>query len=349
MNHASFGRVCGAAFWIAVALPGVSFGGTQADCFLHRNEAGAPLIHLDAAAIDSIGTLISDRNIALFDKIDAAFHEGKYGDPTSSRARADALSAFIYRAETAFDFATSLAFQREAIYETSEEDLREAFSTGFRNPGFYPIVNLKSARTGSGRYCLMFDTELPPREITVAGDLMKAWSEDTDLGTGQKARVLNIEMRTFSYDKVHIIYEPHSEGAMTTFEIEAGGAPVTVLSMEGIEGQFVRKYGFHAVNAIAMWKTNVAELEAPPAKGTFLGAAIYFPELKVETPWFVPDLGFDDLRLFETPEPLLTMKAAQELQTRKLDWVRIKKNLRFAKWEGDGGIPEALKKRYPDK
>ena len=119
--------------------------------------------------------------------------------------------------------------------------------------------------------------------------------------------------------------------------------------MEDITGQYVRKYGFHTVRAVAMWKTKVDELAAPPQDGAHLNSAIYFPAIKVEMPWFLPDLGFDDLRKFEYPEPFLTMDAVRELQTRKLEWVKVTKDLRFAKWEGDGDIPEDLKERYPDK
>lgn len=308
----------------------------------------APLVHLTAAAIDSIGQLISDRNMQLLDGIDQAYNGGKYGAVGSTAAKSAALSAFIYHAMTAFDLVTQLALQKEAIYETSEEDLKEAFTSKYRNPGFYPIVDLLAARTGFGHYCLTFRMDGPPKEITIAGDAMKSWSEESDL-FGRRARVLNIDMKTFSYDRVHVVYEEHSDGAIEAFTVNAGEFPVEVVSMEGIRGQFIRKYGFHEVAAIAMWKTKLDGLDPSPLKGAYLGAAIYFPALKVETPWWLPDLGFDDLRKFEYPEPLLRMTAVQEIQKKNYAWAKIKKDLRFAKWEGDGGIPADLKVRYPDK
>jgi hypothetical protein len=318
------------------------------DCILCANALHVPIVRLDAAAIDSVGTLISDRNVALIERIDGAYREGRYGEPGSSAAKNGALSAFIYGAITAFDFVSKLAIQEEKIYETSEEDLKHAFTTKFRNPGFYPIVNLESAKTGFGRYCLTFNIDGPPKEITVAGEMMKSWAEDVEL-KGKKTRVLNIDMKTFSYDRVHVVYERHSQGAIRTLQEEAGGHPLTVEAMEEITGQYIRKWGFHTVNAVTMWKTAVDELAPAPKNGAFLSSGIYFPAIKVEMPWFLPDLGFDDLRKFEYPEPLLTLDAVQTLQSRQLDWVKVKKNMRFAKWEGDGDIPEIMKKRYPDR
>ncbi len=316
-------------------------------CLLHRNEMHAPIVHLTPAAVDSIGFEIAGENLALIEAIDAAYREGKYGKPGEKSSKEGAVTAFIYNAKTAFDLVTSLALQSDVIYETSEEDLREAFTSKFRNPGFYPVVDLAAARTGFGRYCLTFHVDRPKKEIVIAGDAMTGWSEEIDLG-GKRTRVLNIDMKTFSYDRVHVVYERHSEGAILAFDATVGGAPVSVVAMEGILGQYIRKYGFHDVNALAMWKTRVEPLGCPAKGQAALGAAIYFPSLKVETPWFLPDLGFDDLRKFEYPEPLLTMESVQALQERKLEWLKIKKNLRFANWEGDGGIPDDLKARFPD-
>ncbi len=332
----------------AAAPPVPELRAQDYDCILHANAMEAPVVHLGEAQIDSIGTSISARNIAILDRIDAAYREGKYGAPGSSEAKDAALSAFVYGAVTAFDFVTELTLQDHTIYVTTEEDLKEAFVSKFRNPGFYPVVNLESAMTGFGRYCLTFRVDGPPKEITVAGETMKAWAEDTE-ENGRRIRILNIDMKTFSYDRVHVVYERHSQGSIRAFEIEAGGHPTTVLAMEDITGQYVRKYGFHTVRAVAMWNTKVEDLAAPPKEGAHLNSAIYFPSITLKMPWFLPDLGFDDLRKFEYPEPFLTLDAVRELQSRKLDWTKINKSLRFAKWEGDGGIPEELKRLYPDK
>jgi hypothetical protein len=317
------------------------------DCILHQNAMGAPVIHLTSAHVDSIGDMLSNQNVEIIERIDAAYREGKYGKPGSDEAKEAALSAFAYHSRTAFDFVTTLALQDQAIYLTTDADLEEAFRSKFRNPGFYPVVDLESGMTGFGRYCLTFRVDGKPKEIVVGGETMKGWPENVEID-GKKTRVLNINMRTLSYDRVHVVYERHSQGAITAFEDTAGGHPLYVTAMEEITGNYVDKWGFHKVNAMAMWKTIVPELDPPPAQGAHLGAAIYFPKLELSMP-LLPDPGFDDLRKYDYAEAFLTMDSTREIQAKKLDWLRIKKNLRFKDWEGDGGIPPVLKERYPDK
>jgi hypothetical protein len=317
------------------------------DCVLHENAMGAPVIHLGPSQVDSIGTMLSDRNMSVVEQIDAAYRAGTYGAVGTKEAKDKALSAFIYHSTTAFDFVATLALQEQAIYVTSDTDLEEAFRTKFRNPGFYPVVALESAMTGFGHYCLTFRLDQPPKELAVAGDKMRGWAEDTDID-GRSVRVLNIDMKTFSHDRVHVVYERHSKGEIKTLEAEAGGHPLHVFVMENITGNYVRKWGFHKIDSVAMWKTVVPGIEPAPVNGAYLGAAIYFPKLQLEMP-LLPDVGFDDLRKYDYAEPFLTLAAAQDIQAKNLEWLRIKKNLRFRNWEGDGGLPEFLKQRYPDK
>jgi len=317
------------------------------DCVLHENAMGVPVIHLGAAQVDSIGTMLSDQNMSVVERIDAAYREGTYGPAGTKEAKDAALSAFIYHSSTAFDFVTTLALQEQAIYVTSDVDLEEAFRTKFRNPGFYPVVALESAMTGFGRYCLTFRLDQAAKDITVAGDKMRGWAEETEID-GRNVRVLNIDMKTFSHDRVHVVYERHSQGEIKTIDAEAGGHPLHVFVMEKITGNYVRKWGFHKIDSVAMWKTVVPGIEPAPANGAYLGAAIYFPKLQLEMP-LLPDVGFEDLRKYDYAEPFLTLQAAKAIQAKNLEWLRIKKNLRFRNWEGDGGIPEVLEKRYPDK
>lgn len=316
------------------------------DCVLHQNAMGAPVIHLGVSQVDSIGTMLSGRNMDVIEAIDAAYREGKYGEVGTSSAKDAALSAFIYHSNTAFDFVTTMALQEEAIYVTSDKDLEEAFRTKFRNPGFYPVVSLESAMTGFGHYCLTFRLDQPPVDIVVAGERMRGWSEDTDID-GRKTRVLNIDMKTFSADRVHVVYERHSQGEIKQIDTKEGGHPLRVTLMEKITGNYVRKWGFHKIDSVGMWKTVVPGIDAAPA-GALCGSAIYFPKLQLEMR-LLPDVGFDDLRKYDYAEPFLTMEAVQALQAKNLEWLRIKKNLRFRNWEGDGGIPKFMRDRYPDK
>jgi hypothetical protein len=319
------------------------------DCLLFSNEPGYPVVHLDAAAIDSIGRSLSDANVALIDSIDQRYRSGGYGEPESDEAKADALATLIYHAKVAFDFVQAIAEQEQCIYSTSEADLREAFTKSFRNPGIYPIMNLIDARAGFGRFCMKFEVDDEgEREIEVSGEKMRAWTESIDID-GDLRRVVNIDMKTFSNDRVNVVYEEYSCGRFRTFDAAVGERPVRVFTMEELEGQYVRKFGFHKPHAIVLWKSpGPGELDPPPADGRFLGSAIYFPRLELDLPLFLPALGFHDLRRFDFPEPVLTVAATRDLQERRLEWLRVRKNDRFANWEGDGETPPFVDERFPD-
>ena len=66
-------------------------------------------------------------------------------------------------------------------------------------------------------------------------------------------------------------------------------------------------------------------------------------------PWFLPNIGFDDLRQFDFPEPVLTKDAVERFRDQPLDWLRFKDNSRIHGWEGDGEVPDFVgSERYPD-
>jgi hypothetical protein len=320
---------------------------TYPDFFYHPPPE-IPVVHLGAAAIDSLGRAVSDRNMDLLTRIDGYYREGEYGPPDSREAREDAMAAFIYNAETAFELFAKLATQHDVIYSTSEEDLALAFTEGFRNPGFYPIVNLVDARTGFGRFCLKFEVEDERRrEIVVAGEEMRAWTEMLERD-GRRFPVVNIDMMTMSHDRVHIVCERYACGNVAAFEITEREQPVRVVVMEDMTGQYVRKWGFHRPKAVVLWKSVSRGIVPPPREARFLSSAIYVPRLKLTLPWFLPDIGFDDLRRFDFPEPLLTVESVDEIRSRDLGWIRIRRNQRFAGWEGDGSVPGFVRRRFPD-
>ncbi len=316
--------------------------------FFFNPPAGIQVVHLDATAIDSVGTAMSDRNMNLLGRIDVAYRAGEYGAPGEDDPREDARAAFIYSAETAFDFFLELVLQEDVIYTTGENDLTVAFTDRFRNPGLYPIINLIEARTGFGRFCLRFEVEdSETREIEVSGEKMRAWTESLEMD-GREFRAVNIDMKTMSHDRVHVVYERHSCGDVEMFEVEEDGAPIRIVTMENVTGQYVRKWGFHKPTAVILWKS-VAKGTVPPPRGARrLSSAVYFPGLELKMPWFLPDIGFHAIRRFDFPEPLLTMKAVGEVRSRSLDWLEIRENLRFADWDGDGSIPEFVSSRFPD-
>lgn len=317
--------------------------------FLFHGQGGPRVVRLDGDQIDSVGTAMSDRNLAVMKLVDAEYHRGAYGKAGTDAARRTAVDAYVFRAETAFDFFLTLALQDSVIYSTSEADLRRAFTERFRNPGLYPILNLLDARAGCGKFGLEFEVEDPtPREIQVTKDKMRAWTEEIEW-ENERFRVVNIDMKTISNDRVHVVYRRFSCGNVGVYDTEQNGVPIRVTALEELSGQYVRKFGFHRPDAMVLWRTKVDGLVPPAPEARFLGSAIYFPSLTLELPWFLPDLGFEDLRRFDFPEPILTMDAVRELQKHPLDWLRIGDDLRFSKAEGHGPIPAFVAGHFPDR
>jgi hypothetical protein len=317
--------------------------------FLFQNPEHHPVVHLDAAAIDSVGTAMSTRNMVLLGNVNDEYQRGTYGSPGSDDARRDALAAYVFHAETGFDFFVGLSTQDSVIFSTSEKDLERAFTERFRNPGLYPVVNLVDARTGFGHFGLQFEVDDPTkREIEVSHDKMRAWTEEIEW-QGEKFRVVNIDMKTISNDRVHVVYRKLSCGQVHVYDVDQNGTPIRVVALEDLAGQYVRKFGFHRPAAMVVWRTRVDGLVPPPLEGRFLGSAVYFPALALHLPWFLPSLGFEDLRRFDFPEPILTMDAVAELRRRNYDWIRLGDDLRFEDWEGEGPIPTFVDAHFPDK
>jgi len=316
---------------------------------LFDNVEGRRIVRLDATAVDSVGVAMANRNMERLLTVDERYRAGEFGKPGRKESRRDALSAYVFGSETAFDFFLELALQDSVIYSTSEEDLRRAFTERFRNPGLYPIVNLVDARAGLGRFGLRFEVDDPtPRELVVSKEKMRAWTEEIEY-QGERFRVVNIDMKTVSNDRVHVVYRRYSCGDVRVLDTEQAGTPIRVVALEALDGQYVRKFGFHRPAAMVLWRTKVEGLAAPPESARFLGTAVYFPRLKLQLPWLLPDLGFDDLRRFDFPEPILTMAQVSEVRKRDLDWIRIRDDLRFADWEGQGSVPDFVRDRFPDR
>ena len=86
--------------FLLVAALGVAASAARADshrCFFFMNEEGIPVVHLDAAAIDSVGAMISNRNVELVDRIDEGFRAGRYGEPGKGDTRKHTLVNNLHR------------------------------------------------------------------------------------------------------------------------------------------------------------------------------------------------------------------------------------------------------------
>jgi hypothetical protein len=86
-----------------------------------------------------------------------------------------------------------------------------------------------------------------------------------------------------------------------------------------------------------------ATLELPDHP--LVGVRIYIPNLRLRMP-VLPDINFDDLREIELPMPILEVDYIE--QKRQPSWLRTD-DLGFRSWKGNGAVPPAVRRRFPDR
>ena len=69
-----------------------------------------------------------------------------------------------------------------------------------------------------------------------------------------------------------------------------------------VEGMYVRKAGVHRLGAVVFWRSRV-EGDRDPARPR-VGGCAYFPRIQIRLS-LLPDLGLDDLREFDLPQPVV--------------------------------------------
>ncbi len=287
---------------------------------------------------------MSDWNLDLVLRTDAKLQAGEFGDPSSAKAQAQARRYLKFHALSAMDFIGYLGTQEATLWETNEAEIASLFSS-YVNPGMYPIWGLDRCLLGGGAFCMEFDVhgtrggkrimggrtvKLAATEVTGAAGAIPAWDIEMPIAGGDKARFLFCQRYS---------------GKVRTEVVKEDGQSIMVLVLEDLDGFYIRKKGTHKCGAIILWRSVIEDETWPPASPR-LGAAAYFPALKLELPWFLPDVNLADLRTFTAFQPIFSLASCQQQDFP--DWVNISPEGIFENWESEGGMPNVLHDWFPD-
>lgn len=323
--------------------PATAAGGSK--CPLCRENPGAPIVPLTAAATDSCGRTYSEFNAALLARVDSLRRAGDFGPPQNREARAAAHLFTRLLAVTSMHYMVGFAADPARIHEASEATLRDAFRR-YSDPGVYPIARLARARMGLGYVCVKYDLSTDLDSTTsVGGQTLRIRVETTSLG-GEPQRALILELPTILFSVVELVLGEHFTCKAEFLRSSGPPAPYDLYLFYDIAGMYVRKWGTHKPAAVMFWSTprdvNRTRLPRVP----LVGYGVYVPQLGLELPLVLPDLGFEDLRLVDLPQPILSLSYIQS--RRYPEWMQRAEPRGFKGWESYGPLPPDLRLRFPD-
>ena len=80
-------------------------------------------------------------------------------------------------------------------------------------------------------------------------------------------------------------------------------------------------------------------------ENALIGVRIYVPDLHLRVP-FLPDLGFDDLREIDLPQPIVRLSYVRDAI--HPEWLEGR-STGFEGWSGHGPVPDMVRERFPDR
>jgi hypothetical protein len=302
-------------------------------------------VQLTPADTDSLGRVYATFNATLLARMDSLRAAGAWGDPDSREARRRAHLLSRMMAVNSLHYMIAFATDPERIWEASEAALREAFQR-YSDPGVYPIARMKRGRMGLGRICVLYDVSTDLDSTTNVGGMdLRIRVEETEF-EGAQRRMLILEFPTILFSVVEILIGEHFTCRAEFSQSPGPPAPYDLYLFHSMDGMYVRKWGVHHPSAMMFWSTprDVRRTELPSTP--LVGSGVYVPNVRLELPSFLPDFGFEDLRLVDLPQPILSLAYLQE--KRYPGWIRRSKPRGLKNWESYGPIPPDLRIRFPD-
>jgi hypothetical protein len=307
-------------------------------------SATAPIVQLTAASVDSVGQAYAAANEHMLARLDSLYRAGRFGAPGSRAARSSVLLAARLATRNAYSYVTDFAVDSSCVRQADEAALVRAFES-FADPGLYPITRLRRARMGFGRVCLRYDLSGELDTLTtMGGKQVRVRIRDADVG-GEMQRMLSMMLPTGLDDEVEILVPAHYCCRVERERIEGPPAPYDLFLLSDIRGLVLRKWGTHRPRALMFWSTPLDRaLDATPADA-LVGVRIYVPQLHLRVP-LLPDVGFDDLREIDLPQPIVRMAYLRD--GAYPDWLDGR-SAGFRGWSGHGPVPPVVRERFPDR
>lgn len=309
------------------------------------------------AEMDAVGRRFADANAALFAATDSLYRAGHFGAPATDAARAAARAHFRLRCRTGLDYTVDLGKAGAGALDTTatagasapllivdETSLLEPFGHRYAGMTVYPLRFLARGVAGRDGFCVDYVFPEGADETSWMGGDRARVREVRLERDGRSTRALDVRLVSPMHKSLHLAYEPRCCGRVRRETIVDRGDTLELLTIDAITGMYARKAGTHRLEAIVLWRsvtTGVRDPEHPR-----LGACAYLPRIQLALPLFMPDIGLQDLRDFDVPQPILP--TAWVRAGRKVDWLELPAGGFFRPWDAIGPRPEPLARRYPD-
>ena len=314
-------------------------------CALCAGEPRVPIRVLSYADARAIGAAYSDSNIVRLAFLDSLLSAGRFGPPESGRARRQAHLLARLLTLNSYSYMIRYGTDPAQVWQADETTLRPAFDS-FSDPGIVPLARLTQARMGLGHMCARYDLSEKVRSETTIGDLhLKVRIDDVSI-EGRQVRALIMDLPTSLNDVVEVWMTEHVSMDVALLHSNGPPAPYEAFVVERMRGLWVHKAGLHRPEAFVFWVTPRDLRHTRVPQQPLVGARIYVPRLRLRLPSILPDIGFEDLREVDLPQPILALEYLHA--KRAPQWLRPAHSRGFEGWEGVGPLPDSLRARFPD-
>ena len=302
-----------------------------------------PVRYLAEAQIDSIGRGMSQVNLRLWARTDSLYRAGAFGRVGDKQAREKARVHFMLRAEIGFDYLVRLTGDGRWA-RADEASLVRPFGRAYANTAVFPIRFLREAWTGPTGFCMEYELGAQFDErMDVGGITTRVRADRVRAGDGSTIPTICLEMGSSLHQSVDLLYAARYCARVSRETVIDRGDTLDLVMLDPIEGMYARKAGTHRLAAVAVWRSRVTG-ERDPARPR-VGALAYFPRIQIRLS-LLPDLGLDDRRDFDVPQPVCATEwTGREPRT---DWLRVKPGAIFDPWGAVGPRPALLDERFPD-
>jgi hypothetical protein len=306
---------------------------------------GSRVDALSEASMDSLGRRMTAANDSSWDRTDRLFRAGAFGDPATEEAREKALTHLLLRSRNAFHYLAELGGD-PVVHRVSEDALQLPFGSTYANTTVFPIRFLEHGLIGDGGFCMRYEFDGPYDERVMLGGVpVRVHSDEVREDDAPEPKpALSVAFSSGIHKVIELLFLSEVCGHVRHETIIDRGDTLDLITATDIEGMYARRAGTHRLTALVFWRS-VTHGDRDPARPR-AGACAYFPHISISLPFFLPDLGLDDLREFDLPNPVVSMSWVRAHPS--TPWVTVTPDAFMKPWEAIGPRPEEVDRRFPD-
>jgi len=306
-------------------------------------------LDLSESSIDSIGESFSRVNLSIIQRADSLLRSGLFGEPDSRDATRRAIEYCQLRVWNGMRYLIELSsLEGEVAYGTGE-DMVTPFRLKYHNGAVYPLKHLHSVMMGNGGFCASYTIPEKFDEIMRFGGDTKVRIRTVRVGLPDKRGkhlLISREFLSSEHSDVELLFQETIYGLASKTVVVDRGDSLELTIIHDLEGIYVRKAGIHKMGAIIVWKNLVSGDDIP--ERVRIGGCAYFPELKFALPFFLPDLGLDDLRDFFFPYPVMPIQWFRQPEDIFPSWFEAGPAGTVKPWDSQGPRPDILDIWFPN-